>query len=60
MATTGDGKTDVERIREAISLLSLALDKCNELLVQAEEIQSLGRDEGPAPISPDRCPSSIE
>lgn len=39
MATKGDVKTDVERIREAIRLLNLTLDKCNELLVQAEAIQ---------------------
>jgi hypothetical protein len=48
MATEGDEKTDVERIREVVRLLNLALDKCNELLVQAEKsIQLSGQDSEP-------------
>lgn len=48
MATKGDEKTDVEKIREVIRLLNLALDKCNKLLVHTEEcIQSSGQDNEP-------------
>jgi hypothetical protein len=48
MATKGDEKTDVERIREAIRLINLALDKCNSLLERAEKsIQLSGQDNRP-------------
>ena len=48
MRTTGDENTEVDRIREVIRLLMLALDNCNKLLVQAEEAnQSSGQDNAP-------------